>query len=160
MGSEYSQTESGLVLPSQGSDEAAVRRALKEHDPELVLLPPGVDVAGRPAPERVGYRVYRRSGGDRPLDFVCFWGNDQFDPYPLSSSLIDRVKELDRNTASLHLDELARDEIRRQEIAATSARDQEALAADWATPHGRPVLHRSQSLRLARDKQRAKGKKV
>jgi hypothetical protein len=150
-------SDSGLLLPTQGMDEAAVRRALTEHDPELVLLPPGVDVYGRPWPERQGYRVYRKVGGDKPIEFICFWGNDQFEPYPLSSALVDKVKELDRNTRSRQLDEYVREEQRRQEIEKQEQRDQEALASDWDRKHGVPVPHRGPALARGRRAMRREG---
>src|SRR4051812_14679348 len=77
-------------------DETAVRRALIDHDSDLRLIPPGVMLDGQPNAERVGYRVARYRGGDRPLEFLCFWGNDQGDPYPLSHGLVELVQSLDR----------------------------------------------------------------
>lgn len=156
----YRRTESGLVFPESGVDEAAIRRALRDHDDQLRLIPPGVDMAGRPQPERVGYRVARLTGGDRPLEFLCFWGNDMGDPYPLSHAIVDMVKQLDRNTGSAYMDDVVRNELARQVKEKDWARDTEALADDWAFKHGRPVLPRGQSLRRARDKRRARGENV
>jgi hypothetical protein len=48
---------------------------------------------------------------------------------------------------------------RKARLARQLERNNEALADDWNPKHGRPVLPRGQSLRLARDKRRAKGEK-
>src|SRR4051795_9638587 len=75
-------TDSGLILRESG-DGSAVARALREHDPELSLQ---VDQFGL-------WRVYARD------TFVCAW-EDADGPLPLSMGLVEKVKQLDRNTAS------------------------------------------------------------
>lgn len=154
-------TDGGLVLPSFGMDEAAIWSALKEIDPDLILVKPGAVFASRPGREQFGYRVYRKAGSDREPEFVCFWGDDYGNPYPdLSSGLIDRVKMLDKNTRGRQLDDLARDEIRRQQAAGRAQDAIEGAVDTWVPKHGRPILPRSQSLRRARDKRRAQGEKI
>ena len=90
---------------------------------------------------------------------MCVWQSDRGEPYPLSSALLDLVDRLDRNSRGAYQGEDELDLERQAEIARQLERDNEALADDWIPRHGRPVLHRSQSLRMARDKRRAKGEK-
>jgi hypothetical protein len=83
------------------------------------------------------------------------------DPYPLSSGLVEKVKEMDRNSRARHLDDVAANAIRQAEIDRKLERDSEALRSDYLPLEGRsPVLHRGESLRRARDKRRARGEKV
>lgn len=151
----------GLLVVENAADYQSVRAALRDHDRHLRLIPPGVMFDGRPAPERFGYRVYRWAGGDVPPEFICFWGNDRGDPYPLSHGLVEMVKMLDRNTRAAYVSDAVHNEQLRQERLRQVDRDNEALQSEYVAMEGRsPVLHRGQSLRRARDKQRAKGKKV
>ena len=136
-------------------DGAAVERALKQLDPDLSLQ-------GWPS-QSLGcilWKVVRYAGPDRPPETVCVWQSDRGEPYPLSSGILDMVRQLDKNTRATYLSDTARDRLRAEELAKDKQRDSEDLADDWTAKHGRPVLPRSQSLRLARDKQRARGKKV
>lgn len=149
----------GLLVAEYGADYASVQAALKDHDPALRLIPPGVEVADRPG--REGWRVYRYAGGDRPIEFLCFWGSEHGDPYPLSHGLVDLMKQMDRNTRSRYLDDVAANAIRKAEIDKQYERDSEALRDDYLPLQGRsPMLHRGQSLRRARDKRRARGEKI
>lgn len=86
-----SRTDGGLYVP-EGAHEAAVMRALREHDDDLRLVPQDSDHFGR----RV-YKVFRYAGSERPAEFLLFWGDEHGNPFPLSSSLVDAVKQLDRN---------------------------------------------------------------
>ena len=145
--------ESGLVLAEHGMDGAALERELKRRDPLLALqgflsLEHGAVV----------WRVVREAGAAGP-ETVCVWQSESGEPYPLSSGLLSLVDRLDRNTRAAYASDDERDARRRAEQARQQERDNEALAADWYPKHGRPVLPRSQSLRAARDKRRAKGEK-
>lgn len=149
----------GLLVAEHGADAVSVERALKDHDRSLLLIPPGVQFADRP--QRNGWRVYRKAGGDRPPEFLCFWGDDHANPYPLSHGLVDLVKQMDRNTRARYLDDIAANAIRQAEIDKRVERDNEALKDDYLPMEGRsPVLHRGQGLRRSRDKRRARGEKV
>jgi hypothetical protein len=145
--------ESGLVLAEQGMDGAALERELRKRDPLLAL-----QGFYSPAHGAVVWRVVREAGAAGP-ETVCVWQSASGEPYPLSSGLLSLVDRLDRNTRAVYAseDELerAREKAREKQIS----RANEALADDWNPKHGRPVLPRSRSLRMARDKRRAKGEK-
>jgi hypothetical protein len=135
------------------ADERAVARALRDYDDELRLVP-------QPTENGLAYQVRRYRGGDKPSEFLFFWVDERGEPLPLSMNILDLVKQHDRNTQSAYLDEVARDELKRQRDDAHWEAQTQAMADDWVPRHGRPVLPRSVSLRQSRDKQRAKGKKV
>ena len=142
---DYSRSESGLLLARESPDGPALERELQAWDRELQLqgfLQPDGPIL---------WKVVRHG------ETVCAWVDEQMRPLPLSWRLLDEVRLLDRNQRGVHLDEDARETIRLAERAKQQARDDEALADDWTPKHGRPVLPRSQSLRMARDKRRAKG---
>jgi hypothetical protein len=131
-----------------------LERELRRRDPLLSLQ-------GWPSATHgcILWRVVRESGPDRPPETVAVWQSESGEPYPLSSGLLDLVDRLDRNSRHRHVDD---DEFERQRKAARDRqleRDNEALRDDWNPRHGRPLLPRSQSLRMARDKRRAKGEK-
>ncbi len=159
MGLIHSRTDSGLIVAEYGTDGAAVRRALKEYDRNLELLPPGVDVAG--GADRRHWRVYARVADDRPMVFVTAWATESGEPLPLSMRLLDKVKEQDRNTRGRYLDADERNRRLRERAAADAHREGEALVAEhvrFAKKHY--VAPRSVGLRMTRDKQRARGRKV
>lgn len=158
MGLIHSRTGSGLIVAEYGADGAAVRSALKEHDRNLVLLPPGVDMGGA---DRRHWRVYAKVGGDRPPVFVTAWADEAGNPLPLSMRLLDRVKEQDRNGRGGYRDadtrnrELREGLRRRSRQQALELVDDHVLSAKRFHPAPRSV-----ALRMSRDKQRARGKKV
>lgn len=152
MGLVYSQSQSGLVVAEHGGDEAAVARALREYDRDLRLLPPGVDLHGT---DRRHYRVVAYRGGDRPPLQVCTW------EHPLSMRLLDKVKELDRNTRSTYLSEDDRNARHREQLAKRTADEAEALISEYLIREKRTSpVHRSVGLRIARDKARGRGENV
>ena len=151
MGLGYRRTESGLLL---AEEEATLARELWEYDRNLKLKS-SVDAAGR-----TWWSVRAHVGSEMPDRFVCTWMDESGEPLPLSWGLLDLVKQLDPNTRSVYLDEDQRDAQVRATLAKQKADDQEALASDWSSPHGRPVLPRSQSLRRSRDKRRSRGENV
>lgn len=154
MGTVERRLGSGLVAVEIGTDGAALERELQKRDPALQLQ-------GWPAPEWgcISWRVVRTAGLDRPPETICYWMNEATgEPYPLSSALLDKVDQLDRNSRGVYVSAEERNARREAEIAKQQERDNEAML-DWIPRHGRPVLPRSQSLRLARDKRRAKGEK-
>jgi len=147
--------DNGLVLAEHGMDGAALERELKRRDPLLSLQ-------GWPSLEHgcIVWRVVRDAGPNRSPETVCVWQAPSGLPHPLSSGLLDLVDRLDRNNT--RRDYQSEDELeQRRKIAREQqvARDNEALADDWNPRHGRPVLPRSISLRMARDKARARGEK-
>ena len=148
MGFVYERTDSGLEIAREGADEAAVIRALREHDDDLRLIR-GVDE------ERHCWvwRVYRYRGSEQEAEFVCGHWDQSGAPYPLSMALVERVKELDRNSRgqTIGADEANR---RRQErLERQKEADSEDLIADWLPHEGRSaLLPRGQSLRQARSR--------
>lgn len=146
-----SRTDGGLVVPT-GAHEAAVQAALKQHDPDLRLVPQDSDHFGRTI-----YKVYRYAGSERPAEFLLYWG-DKDGAYPLSMGIVDAVRRLDRNMrgfdptdADVHNAEL------RGERERTSRADGAELAHEFQKRiDGTFVaaLPRSQSLRRARDRVR------
>lgn len=159
MGLIHSRTDSGLIVAEYGTDGAAVRRAIKDYDPNLELLPPGVDAAD--GADRQHWRVYARVSPDRPLVFVTAWVDTAGNALPLSMRLLDRVKEQDRNTRSTYQDADSRNAVLRRRRADESRAQADDLTSDHLRSAKRfhPV-HRSVGLRMARDKQRAKGRKA
>lgn len=151
MGLTYRQHESGLLL---AEGETAIAEALWEYDRNLKLRS-SKDAAGRE-----WWSVRAHVGGDVPDRFVCAWIDEAGNPLPLSSGILDLVKQLDPNTRSVYLDEDAREQQRREETEKTADQRAEDLIDDHIWKHGRPVLPRSVSLRMARDKRRARGENV
>jgi hypothetical protein len=152
---DYRVTSGGLVLAEHGMDGAAVERALKSRDPDLRLQ-------GWPSAvhDRILWKVVRYCGPDRPPETILVWAGDDGVPHPLSSGLLNALDHLDRNSRVTYLNEDQRNAARDAELARAKQEEYEALADDWNPTRGRPVLPRSQSLRLSRDKQRARGKNV
>ena len=151
---QYLETDSGLAVPLTGADEASVSRALKEYDPDLLLIPQDSDVYGR----RI-YRVARRVGGDRPVQWIVTWRTREGDALPLSHRLVEKVKELDLNSRNRVDDPDDLNAQLRVERERDLEREMENLREDWMRK-SIPILPRSQALRMSRDKRRAKGEKV
>lgn len=145
--------ESGLVLATDAMDSAALERALKKRDPLLGLQGWPSEIHGT-----ILWKVVRQSPGRAP-ETVCVWQSDRGEPYPLSSALLDLVDKLDRNTRSSYGTVEERNEQRRAEFARQEANDNEAIIDDTTFKHGRPLIPRSQSLRMSRDKRRNRGEK-
>jgi len=142
---DYSRSESGLLLARESPDGPALERELQRWDRELQLqgfLQPDGPIL---------WKVVRHG------ETVYSWVDEQMRPLPLSWRMLDEVRQLDKNQRGGYLDEDAREALRLVERDKQVERDNEALADDWTPKHGRPVLPRSQSLRMARDKRRAKG---
>jgi hypothetical protein len=135
-------------------DEAAVARALKEYDRDLVLIPQDSDHYGR----RI-YKVARKVGGDRPVEWVVSWRTREGEALPLSHRLVEKVKELDLNSRNKVDDPDDLNAQLRAERQRDLDREMENLREDWSMK-SRPILPRSQSLRMSRDKRRARGEKV
>lgn len=148
--------DSGLIVAQDvGGDHASLERELRRRDPELSLQ-------GWPSQTHdcIVWKVVRYAGPDRPPDTVCVWMSERGEPYPLSSGLLDMVDRLDRNTRARYRGEDDLNAERERERRKQLDRDNEGIHENTTFKHGRPVLPRSQSLRISRDKQRAKGKKV
>jgi hypothetical protein len=144
---------SGLLVP-QGSLEAAVQSALKQHDPDLRLVPQDSDVYG----QRV-YKVFKWNGPDRPATFLMTWADEHLRPLPLSMNLVEMVKYHDRNTSLRPPDENELEAKLREERRKDYLRDAEAIVADHqdrVDGKSQQPLPRSRSLYLARQRHRRK----
>src|SRR3990172_2038428 len=85
------QTESGLLVP-EGAHEAAVDAALREHDPDLRLVPQDSDYYGR----RI-YKVAPYYAPDPPVEFLLTWCDPSGETaYPLSMAIVDEIRRHDR----------------------------------------------------------------
>lgn len=159
MGLVYSSTNSGLVIASEGADEAAARRALIQHDPDLRLVPQDSDAFGR----RV-YKVYRYMGSERPAEFVCGWWDDHGHPYDQLSvtGLLEMVQRHDKNLRGSRQASLEeREQALRQERYKDGRRDLDEIVREFdGRIEGKrsSPLPRSVGLRMARDKVRARTK--
>lgn len=123
----YSKTESGLLVPDQAAgDEKAIARLLREYDADLRLVP-----------QAGGYRVYRYAGSNRPSEFILYWGDNQGNPYPLSSRILDEVRKLDRNSRTPYLSVDALDEQRKAKQEKDIDDATKDLSDDWKSIHGR-----------------------
>lgn len=146
----YSKGNHGLLVARDTApgDEQAVARQLRDYDPDLRLVPQGV--VGR----QIVYKVYRYAGSDRPAEFVCFWGDEATgEPWPLSSGLLDRVRELDKNTRANYLSAEAREARRRAELERHREQTAKDVYDDLRRMPGRlAALPRGQSLRRARSR--------
>ena len=143
---QVTQTRNGLYVAERSADYLSVQTALRQHDPDLRLVPQPDDDHGC-----LVWKVYRYAGGDRPAEFVCGWWDEHLTPLPLSHRLVDKVKQLDRNTPGRRPDP---DEHNERLKAANNARMDEAVdtALEEARQrHGRlPCFHRGVHLRRAR----------
>ena len=146
--------DSGLVLQEYGQDHASLERELKKRDPDLSLQGHFSDTHGCIIWKVILVRP------DRPSETVYVWQSERGEPYPLSSGILAGLDRLDKNTRAVYLDENERNDQRAHDLARANERANEAIIDDTTFKHGRPLLPRSQSLRMSRDKQRAKGRKV
>ena len=151
----FTRTDGGLLVP-EGAQEAAVDAALRRHDPDLRLVPQDSDAYGR----RV-YKVYRYNGPDRPADFVCAWWDRKNEPLPLSGALVDMVQMLDKNSPGRG-PTLEQEEARIRAQKRKEAREATRPIVEEFGPRldgkKHTLIPRSQSLRRARDKERARQK--
>ena len=148
------RTDSGLVTLQHAGDESQIRRALKQIDPLLRLVPQHSDHFGGTV-----YKVYI-DRGDRPAEFLCGWWNDSMtEAYPLSSALVDMVRKLNMNERGRFPD--PDEEIKRvqEERYKDYLREAEAIVQEHSKridDKSYAVLPRTPGLALARRRQRRK----
>jgi hypothetical protein len=152
----YSRQDSGLVLAEHGADEAAVARALRQHDPDLRLVRQ-LDLERKVQV----WKVYRYAGSNREAEFLLAWQTPRGEPMPLSMSLVDEVLRHDRNSRAADLVDADTANARLvQKQRNQSEADAEAARDDWRAraEKGRlPVFPRSLKLAAARRRGRRKG---
>lgn len=152
----HSRTDGGLILVEHSADEAAVARALKQHDPELELF--------REIDPRYMTWVWKvnRRAPDGSFEFVMGWRKDHVgEPLPLSMRIVDEVQRLDKASRGDHktiadLEREHREKQRKEYLDGVEPIVREfskKLDDKSFTP-----MPRSQSLAAARRKQRAKQK--
>jgi hypothetical protein len=150
-----SRTDSGLHVLTQGADEAAVYRALRDYDNDLRLVPQDSDAYG----QRV-YKVYRYAGSDRPAEFLFMWGDDLGNPFPLSMQLVERARHFDKN--SRNRDYVDPDEHNRrlkEQRHKDADADAETIKDEMLKRHGRsPAFRRSPAFAASRREARRKGR--
>lgn len=145
----------GLLVAEDAADFQAVERALKAFDADLVL---NVERRndGRPV-----YDVHKVIASDRPAVFICRWQDERGEPLPLSSALVDLVKELHPSSRAARGD-LSTDQLvdRRNAALREEARREtregaaEVLGDLLPRLKGKriPVLHRGRHLLRSRHK--------
>jgi hypothetical protein len=131
------QTESGLVLVEQTRDEAGLRRALKQIDPQLRLLRPEIVFPGT----ATGYwRVVCQWSYDQPAEPVLTWMDANRNPMELTARILDEVNRHQKGGRGYGK---TSDE-RNAEIAASAKRDRsevrEAIEHEY-----RPFLDRGRT---------------
>lgn len=146
----------GLLLAEEAAAPKQIREALKRVDPELVL-----GVAVDPRYETAVWKVLLRVGYDRPAVWLFDWRDERGRPLPLTSRIVDEAAERRLDSRRPHPDPVAEND-RMLERAAEEARETYTDDARAGLKRSRtsPALHRSQSLRLARARARARGESV
>lgn len=123
--------ESGLLLAETGAEETGLRRALKQLDDRLRLLPPGLLAGGSWCPY---WRVVRVVSDDRPPLPVLSWMDANMDPLPLSSGLIEEVKRHRRDSRHREPDADQRNAAHIEAMRKLRAESVQALHDEYA-PH-------------------------
>lgn len=151
----YTPSPSGLLLATHGADERSAAAALRQHDPDLRLVPQDSDHFGK----RI-YKVYRYKGSETEAEFVCGWWDELGNPLPLSvTGLLDLVQRLDKNTrggvqdVDIHNEELKASRQRANEAGFDAILEEHKDRVDGKKSSPLP---RSRSLQLARARERAR----
>jgi hypothetical protein len=102
--------------------------------------------------------------GDQPPMTILEWRDEKGRPIPyLDSGIIERVKQVDRSGRQLSERVLRENQARIESLRRQSREQYTEVARDMVPrvlDQRRPVLHRSQALRMSRDKRRARGEKA
>lgn len=151
----------GLAVMFNPADEKTVTRALSRLDDRL-FLDPEVETVGPNAPY-VYLTVKYHLGSGHPPSTVLEWRNPDGTPKPLSLALVEQVKRQEGAMATAFSEAMIANELKRQK----AIQDVGEGAYEIARSGGKSAagvksvnLPRSQSLRMARDKQRARGEKI
>lgn len=150
---------SGLWVASDAQDERSAQAELGRIDDRLFLDQEYVKGG-------ICY-VVKLHQGDREPHVVCYWTDEHGQPLPLSSALAEKVRSLDRNAQGPQADAATRAREANDQLMQKmndESHDDYAAVTDDARPFlvdtRSGVLPRSTALRMSRDRQRAKGRKV
>lgn len=152
----YTKTDSGLLVAENRASREAVAAALRDHDRDLRLVPSVVNNG-----TQVLWKVYAYRGSETPAVFLFAWEDQNREPLPLSMNLVEKAKQQDKNSRAPRDNE----DTHNARLVAERDRDRTNLAVAVAQEHepringSRTILPRSTSLRMARDKRRARGEK-
>lgn len=115
-------TAGGLVVAEHAQDEKAVARALRQIDERFTLWPPD---AMSPY-----YRVYCRVSDWQESVCVCTWMDEQGQPLPLSSGLLNEVDRLRLDARNKEIDADTFNRLRSERIAKEKADRGEAIIGE------------------------------
>lgn len=119
-----STTRSGLVLAEHAGDEAALSRALKGLDRDLIL------VKDRDERHDVWvWKIFVWVGDDRPAIHVLDWRDDYGVPKPLTAGIIDAVNAQRRDRPGGY-DALAETDARNEALIARRRKEFDDAVAD------------------------------
>lgn len=156
-GMNVTERRSGLLLAEQSAIPRDIRDALKNVDARFVLAQ---EVDARH--ECWVWRVFVRMG-DRPAVWFFDWREDMSDPYskprPLSHGIVEEAAVRRLDSRRPQIDPLEHNDRIREELRQEMREISEQAAAEAKRKVTSPV-HRSQALRMSRDKQRRKGRNV
>lgn len=151
----------GLAVAFSSVDEATITRALRRLDDRL-FLDPEVEPHGPYGPY-VYMTVKYHHGSGTPPTCVVDWREPDGRPKPLSYALVDQVKRQEGAMARAVSDAIAANERKRQEaIRAVGEGAYDVVMDGGRSAAGKKSVNlpRSQSLRISRDKRRAKGERI
>jgi hypothetical protein len=156
---EIRQTRGGLLVAEETAAPASIREALKKIHPDLIL---GQEVDS--AWSEWVWKVLFRNG-DRPAIWLFDWRENLEDPRsrprPLSFGIVDHAASLQRGSRRPVIDPLQANDKLAERLANASELEALEIAAEVRARHRRrSPVHRSQGLRRARDRQRARGENV
>lgn len=150
----------GLAVMFDRADEETVTRALRRLDDRL-FLDPEVEPLGPYGPF-VYMTVKYHLGSGYPPSTVLEW-RERDGPKPLSLGIVEQVKRQEGKMATAFRDAMAANERKRQKAAEDVGEAAHHIAQSGtksATGVRSVNLPRSQSLRQARDRRRARGEKI
>jgi hypothetical protein len=153
------ETRGGLWLAEETAAPHSIREALKRVHPDLILGQE-VDFAW----SQWVWKVLLRQG-DRPAIWLFDWRENLNDPRsrprPLSFAIVDEAATRRRGSRLPAIDPLrANDELTERLDQESEEETLEIAREVRLRTRRRSPVHRSQGLRIARDKQRARGEKA
>ena len=157
----YSVSEvGGLAVAFNRADEESVSRALRRLDPGL-FLDPEVETHGPRGPYVYLTVKYHLGSGARP-SVVLEW-RDQDGPKPLTMAIVEQVKKQEgAMSTAFNEAQLANAVKREQAIQAVGDGTYDIVMSGGKSAAGKKSVNlpRSQSLRMSRDRARARGERI